>query len=225
MLLTKANTIFIHNYTVRDFSRTFASYSPLLLPVENDQDELFEQFEDLEEEFNETDGDIEQLAEVVREGERSVQDGDEETELSKFMKRREEKKDDLVGRYGEYKDNALFNNEDKREDVSLTLELIKKSARKDIETLKTASTELDESDEVQDEISRIIPKLEAQKEKASKLLVKLHENDLNFIRPSNSENPESSVSNQAPQTHQHMPQDSSDVHRTDFSPFDDIGDD
>lgn len=180
-----------------------------------------EEVKNLESDFNETDNDIENLTEKISEDETFIQNDDEETELSKFLKRRQEEKDDRVGRFEQYRDHALFSNEDKREDVSLMLELIERSARKDIETLKAAKEELWSGDEAQEEASDIISKLEAQQVKASDLLEKLHENDLNFIRPST----DISESNQSSETNKRIPQDSSDIYQTDFNPLDQIGDD
>lgn len=141
-------------------------------PGNNDQDKLTEKFKDLEEEFNETDDAIETLAKEIREDEEIIQDGDEETELSKFLQKREKKKDDLVGRYEQYKDNALFGNKDSREDISLMLELMKKSARQDIKTLINVKQELDRDDEHQDKISDILARLHKQKKNSSSLLGK-----------------------------------------------------
>lgn len=206
--------------------------------MENDYDKLLEQFQDLESDFNETDDKIESITKKIRENEKEIQDDEDETELSKLLERREKEKDRRVGNFEEYRDHALFSNKDKREDVSLMLELIEKSARKDIRTLEVVKEHLDSDDEWQDEASDIIAKLEDQQKKASDLLGDLHENDLNFIRPSYTENSNSNQSSNAqePQSSSHpntsnesshtrIPQDSSQVFQDEFSPFDHIGDD
>ena len=64
--------------------------------MDNDQDKLLKDFQDLEENFNETDRNIESLAEEVREYEKEIQEDDEETELSKFMKKRELRKNTII---------------------------------------------------------------------------------------------------------------------------------
>lgn len=227
---------FLHIFNTGYSKRTFTCRSSLSFPIDNDHDRLLKQFESLEEDFNDTDDKIENLSKKIKENEKEIQEDEDDTELSKFLDRREQEKDNRVGKFEQFKDHALFSNKDKREDVSLMLELIKKSARKDISTFKTVKEHLDSEDECQDEASDIIAELEKQQKKASDLLGDWHENDLNFIRPSYTENSNQSSNAQEPQgysdpnqsnqsSNTRIPQDSSQVSQSDFSPFDHIGDD
>nr|AYO45641.1 hypothetical protein [Zymoseptoria tritici] len=195
--------------------RWFTTTNYMLLPRKNDQDDLIDEINKLEQEFNEIDADIEELNKEIVEGEVDVNSDGEETELSKWVKEREEEKDSMVGDNMENKDEALFVNNNERKNHSLTLELIKESASKDIETLNEVMDQCPQDNPAFDRALELVEKVEYLQEKASELHEKWHENDL----PPMSNLPENSVPPLVDSPKSHFPQDSSDVEQTEFNSF------
>lgn len=120
--------------------------------------------------------------------------GEEETELSRLVKEREQLKDDTVARAYEEKYKALFEEENVRKDNSLTLKLIEECNTRDKDTMSVIKDNLPDGDPNVEKASEILDKLEALDTKVSDLKDKWHSNDLPPIS-----------------------QDSSDIHQTDFN--------
>lgn len=162
---TYFNTKF--SYTVRSFS----TYKPLLVN-QNDQDKLFQEADDLNGEWNYLDGKVEELfknyrEEEEREYEVEDSDGEElgETEVSKYVAEREARKDDIIGRYEELRDVALFDKNNVREDKSLLLDYINKTTKDDIETLETVEKQTSGVEDYYDQLSETLSELKNHEKK------------------------------------------------------------
>lgn len=199
-IYSKANTRNISLKKIGLLRRHFTCTSYFYIPKKNDQDNLIEEIQMVDQEFNEVDGEIEELNKEVIDSEEAEFYGEDETELSQFIKEREQLKDEVVGQTYEDKDEALFEEKNERKDNSLTLEMIQQCTERDIDTLSVIMDNLPQGDPNQERASEILEKLETLDSKVSDLRKRWHENDL------------------AP-----IPQDSSDIHQTEFNswePFD-----
>ena len=139
----------------------------------------------------------------------------------RLFKKRRTKRDELVGTYEEARDRALFDNNDLRGDKSLMLQLIDKSAEQDITTLNHIKSELAEMDDAQDTASELIKRLETQREEASELIMKSHENDLPPINSPDTQTENNSSSSTQAQPSSRGYQDSRYIHREDFTYYSD----
>jgi hypothetical protein len=97
------------------------------------------------------------------------------------------------------------------------VDFIAKSANENIRTLSDIEEELSGTESSFDELQEVLGKLRNQESNAHELRDRLHENDLPPLRGENT-NEESS-----PNTSGYFPQDSSDVHQSDFPSFDPFG--
>ena len=130
---------------------------------------MVSEIESLEKKFDELDRDIEEFTQAVHEDDEGLAEDGDDTELSKFMVRKEVRKDKLVGNYTELRDRALFDEDNLRKDKSLMLELADKSTRQDIRTMKYIKSQLSPEDELYDHASDIISRLQDQKSNVSEL--------------------------------------------------------
>lgn len=215
--------------------RYFSSTAAWNLPKPNDQKDLIDKIDSLEEKFNDIDRDLEELVEEITEddeenyvppasdsgddsgSEGGLREESEVTELTKYMSDRKDEKDDLVGENMEQMDRALFDENNRRKEKSLLLDMISESTAGDIETLKSIQSQLDPDDPSYEKASEILERLEAQGEEVADLQEKWHENDLPPIRESQSQS--TSDASASTQENKSFPQDSSDVHQTDFNSF------
>ena len=116
----------------------FSSCVILRSPDSNKFD-LDKKIDDLNEEFEQLDEDIESFTKELRDSESEIADDeDEPTELTKYIDKRESKKDDLVGPV-QYANKQL-------EEKSITLGLIHKSAKNDLESLEKIHSQLEDED-------------------------------------------------------------------------------
>lgn len=172
--------------------RFFSTSKPLFID-ENDQDKLFEKVDELNYEWNDLDGKVETLFNNIRKEETGFEvedsDGEEqgETEVSKFVTRREEQKDDMVGRYEEKRNEALFERNNARDDRSLLLEYINKTTKDDIKTLEDIEKEASGIEDYYPLLLKTLDELKSHEKSSDELLVKYHENDLPPISPENNE--------------------------------------
>jgi len=99
------------------------------------------------------------------------------------------------------------------------LDLIAESIKKDIRTLEAIQKEIEGAESTYAEIPEMLDVLRDQETKATELRNRFHEADLPPIRSANADNETSPSQNSS----NNFPQDSSDVHQTDFNPFDPFG--
>lgn len=157
----------------------------------NDQDKLFEEVEDLNEEWNDIDGLVEELFNDIRREETDYEvedsDGEElgETEISKYVTRREERKNDIVGTEEARRDEALFDRKNPREDNSILLDYINKTTKDDIKTFETVEKHTSGTEDYYEKLTHTLDRLRSHEERSSELLKKFHENDLPPLLPEN----------------------------------------
>ena len=187
----------------------FSSYVISRLPDSNRYD-LYKDIKELQDQFEELDGDIENFTEDVKKLESEVSDSSEVTELTNYINRRASKKDDLVGSVDQEVDEAVHAKNDVKE-KSLTLGLIYKSAKNDLKSLEKIHSELGDED-AKEIAENLISRLESQQTKSEQLLEKL-DNKLAPILPENDN------------SYKRFPQDSSQVQQTEFNSFEPFGDD
>lgn len=99
------------------------------------------------------------------------------------------------------------------------LDLIAKSTQKDIETLENIDKEYSGDEYTYDALTDMLGRLRSQETNTAELISRFHENDLPPIRSTDTEDQTSPSQNDSPR----FPQDSSDVHQTDFNSFDPFG--
>lgn len=150
--------------------RFFSTSKPLFID-ENDQDKLFELVDDLNAEWTGLYAKVEELFNNIREEETDFEvedsDGEDlgETEISKYVTRREERKDDIVGTHEEQRDEALFDRNNPREDKSLLLDYINKTTRDDIETLETVEKQTSGTENYFDQLVETLDELKSHEKK------------------------------------------------------------
>ena len=196
----KLNTL---NYKPTGYIRNFHSTNCLSPPHTNDQEEIYKEISELEQEWNENNSDIEKLTRKIQTEEEEFETAEGETEISKCAGEMAESKDSLVEDYDAERNRALLERENLRESKSVFLGLVAASSDLDIQSLKGIKEQLSGHETVYGEIVEMIDKLKDQKTKVTELAERYHENDLAFM----------------PSTPENFPQDSSDVHQTDFNPF------
>ena len=173
--------------------RFFSTSRPLFID-ENDQDKLFEKVEELNYEWHDMDGKVETLFNDIRKEETSFEaedsDGEDlgETEISKYVSKREAEKDDLVGRYEEKRNEALFERNNVRDDRSLLLDYINKTTKNDIKTLQSIEKETQGIEDYRPLLLETLDELKNLEKSSDELLVKYHENDLPPISHETNEN-------------------------------------
>ncbi len=185
----------------------FISISKPLLAEPNDQDKLFKEVDVLQNEWDELDTELELLFKEIREEETDFEvansDGETEgeTEVSKYVSKREEEKDRMVGQYDDERDSALFDRNNPREDRSLLLEYISKTTSNDIETLESIEKQTSGAEGYYEKLIDTLDQLREHEAKANELLNKYHQNDLPPIlpteQPSLEERPPSNIEDYA----------------------------
>lgn len=149
--------------------------------------------------------DIDELYEAIREEDRFLRDeeeeGEEPSELSKDLTDHAEDKDRLIGGYNQERDEALFDRENVREDKTLLLDQIKQTLERDINKMDELLEEIPRESEQWDKVYDIKEELLQRQAEASSLSEQWHCNDL-------------------PPINDKFPQDSSDIHQTDFDSSD-----
>jgi len=188
--------------------RYFTSTNYVNLPKNNDQDNLIKEINKLEEKFNELDRDIEELNKEVVEEESYLNSDEEETQLSKLVKARELKKDEMVGDKMEERDQALFTEGNERKEASLALEQILAVSRKDAKTLAAILDQSSVAQDYQEKALDLAEKVDNLKNEAKQLSKRFHENDLPPISDPNAQDNST-----------RFPQDSSEVEQTEFYSF------
>ena len=174
-------------------------------PSSSDQNKnhLLKKIDALERNFDKIDGDIEELTEEIRKSEEGLaEDGDDKTELVKYIDRREAKKDDIVGNTTKLRDKAAFDDNNILEDKSLTVAMIRKTSRKDIRTLEKINEEIMDPDYEMATIN-LLERLQEQK-----IMSKELQSELTELKSKQEDEDNKKKS---------FPQDSSDVHQTDFN--------
>ena len=186
--------------TVRFFSTSKHFFIDENDKDKNDQDKLMQQVEELSYEWTGLDTKIGELCTKIREEEKEFEvedsDGEDlgETEVSKYVTKREEQKDDIVGSYEEKRNEALFDRKNPREDSSLLLDYINKTTEEDIKTLEAIERNTSGAEDYSDELVETLAELKSHQEKAEKLYAEFHRNDLPPILPKESPSNEESPS-------------------------------
>lgn len=197
-------------YNNESHFRLISSSTTYYFPLDNDQDRLIEEIQEVERDFNDLDGEIEDFKEELRISEENLMDDSdsdsEETELSREVQTSTEEKDEVVGDNMVSRDEALFGHNNIRDDKSLLLDLVIRQSGKDVDDLNNILEQVSDEDKAYEIASGLLQKAESLKEKAERLDHRWHENDL----PSLSE----------PAGGESFPQDSSDIVRSDFDSSD-----
>ena len=145
----------------------------------NDQDRLIEKIDGLQKDWSETDGELEELVKDVKKSEEEiVEDSDDETELSKSLRSREEEQDRIVGTAMESRDKALFDEDNLRKDKSIALDQLEKSINQDIGTVSLLESELSDEDPNLDRATELREKLEKKLEEVVDVRREWHSCDL-----------------------------------------------
>lgn len=97
------------------------------------------------------------------------------------------------------------------------VDFIARSANENLQALSEIEEELSGVESTYDELQEVLGKLRNQESNAHELRNRLHENDLPPLRVENTNEASS------PNTSGYFPQDSSDVHQSDFPSFDPFG--
>jgi chromosome segregation ATPase len=180
----------------------FSSCVILKLPDSNKFD-LDKEIDDLNQEFEQLDEDLETFTKELRDSESEIaEDENGPTELTKYIDKRQSKKDDLIGTV-QYANKQL-------EEKSITLGLIHKSTKDDLESLEKIHSQLEDED-FKDVAEQLISRLHNHQVKSEDLLEKL-DNKLAPILPED-EKPS-----------RRFAQDSSEVQQTEFDSFEPFGD-
>lgn len=171
----------------------------------------------MEEEWNELDNDIEELAKRIQDEEIGYEvAGEGETEVSKFTKSREDLKDKLVGELQEEVEATLHDRNNPRGARSLMLNLIEQSTKEDIKTLESIDSQYSGAEDNFEDLHEILDRLRNLESNTKELIVEYHKNDLAPIISEENRNETSQPEN----TSNSFKQDSSHEHQTDFSSFD-----
>lgn len=104
--------------------------------------------------------------------------GEEETEVYKYISRNEEDKHQLVDDYKGQWNQVSFNANNTRKESSLLLDLIHKTTKQDIDTLKAIEKETSGGEFYYEELTHVLDKLSEQEVASTELLEKFHVNDL-----------------------------------------------
>lgn len=249
-VLISRSKIFKELVIVSLLAKEFSTSNYLL--VENDEDKFLERIQKQLDDYRDVEDRVEDLVNEVVKEEENYQDSEdeEETELSKEVKRMESDKDDYIGDMEKCRDHSLFSNKDIREDRALLLEYINEAGEKDIELLQHIQSELAPSDPLCEAASELEKDVQKEIDSSEELYYQWRKYELNHIHPSyNDQNDADSypkppvfevgdfksedTSKQSDDTskksddtsNKSFPQDSSDVHQTDFTCFDDLGGD
>ncbi len=216
-------------YGAMQLSRLFTTASRNCLPISGEQDKLYDDIDKVQADWEELGSDMERFTqETIRE---EVLGTSENTEVLSYIDRRETEKDNLVSASMLQIQNA----QTERESRSLAVGLIDQSTRNDLDTLREVKNQLEASENVE-ELDAFITKLEKQIVDSTHLAERLEVTLAPYLGPegpsevhasieSSGEGSSPEASPEASSPKEYFPQDSSDVHQTDFPSFDPFGED
>ena len=185
------------------FIKQFHSTGYLFSPNSNDQEDLHNRVDQLNQEWTKIDDKVESLTEAIRTEEQDYEVGEGETEVSKYLAKREEKKDRLVGQYDAELDQAYVVEDNTHRAKSILLNMIAESTKNDIKTFEKVLGQFDGAEDSHEEVVKVLDRLRDHQAKTTDLKTEFEE----FTSAQNTSDY----------------QDSSDVHQTDFNSFEPFG--
>lgn len=192
----------------------------VLVLIKDDQTQLEDEVDELEQEYSELETELEELFEEIHDEEEFSDDEEEETsELSKELRDYQNDKDESFAETNTERDQAFFEENNRRKDKSLLLDQLQESVDGDINQIDELQSQISDESSQWQKAYDLREKLVEHSSKTREVSRKWHENDLPPIKDDSSNDvpaikPESS--NDVPR----FKQDSSDITQTDFDSSD-----
>lgn len=171
------------NNTLSLKKRSFSTSRSLLVkPTPNDQDTIYEEVNQVKQEWRNLNQDMKEVTKDIKEDEVDYQSGEEETELSKYVTKREAKKDRLIEEGEAKRETAFYDRGNAREDKAILLQYMNKATKKDIKTLEKVESDLSGLEPGYDRYTDVYARSKDQEAIMSDLIRRYHMNDLAPIR-------------------------------------------